>query len=439
MRELGIIAACAHVVLIGCGSPGATAPPEVPGFDEIQGRIFARSCGLTACHAEGRGAGGLSLIGPAAYDDLIGRPANERPGEVRVVVGDADRSYLIQKLEGRGAVRPMPPNSPLPRAEIDEIAAWIDGGAPRTRGGPTHRTEQEQNSAAVNDFPNPPALEPGQRAFIAAKAMIIPAGTERQFCHYLPAENEEFFVRGLRAYQGVHGHHANLFKRQGGPIEPAIEDCSDAEGMIGLLPVLVPSQGGVAELPEGMAVRVATGTQLVVQSHYVNVTSRPLRVRDTIVVQMSEPSEVQTEIGNVAVANFDFTLAPNAKGQVVRAACPISRPITVTSLRAHMHEHGVSILVEHEKVSGERISLFEIDPWQPEFRDLLPGVSFHEKPLRLEAGDYLTVECTFDNPSDTAIQFPTEMCASFGYFHPVTPEEPQFICFVLDSPTTPNP
>ena len=53
-------------------------------------------------------------------------------GEILVIAGDADGSYLIKKLEGADGISgdPMPPSGSLDQSDIDQIRDWIDRGAP---------------------------------------------------------------------------------------------------------------------------------------------------------------------------------------------------------------------------------------------------------------------------------------------------------------------
>jgi hypothetical protein len=69
----------------------------------------------------------------ASFSSLINISSFQEPTIVRVAVGDADNSYLIDKLEGtsiQGAR--MPRGGPfLDQATIDVVRLWIDSGAPR--------------------------------------------------------------------------------------------------------------------------------------------------------------------------------------------------------------------------------------------------------------------------------------------------------------------
>ena len=106
-------------------------------LDSIQANVFAVSCAFSGCHSGPAGPGlptGLDLSSAdASFAVLVNVASVEVPTVQRVAPGDADASYLVQKLEGTAAVGgQMPAGSPpLDQATIDVIRAWIDSGAAR--------------------------------------------------------------------------------------------------------------------------------------------------------------------------------------------------------------------------------------------------------------------------------------------------------------------
>jgi Planctomycete cytochrome C len=116
-------------------------PNLTPNFATIQSEIFEKtdSAGRTACTnchtSTGRNpSGGLDLNHAIAYDQLINVPARGKTGTMRVVPGDPDNSYLIQKLEGTNINgRRMPNNGPpyLTDGQILIVRRWVANGAPR--------------------------------------------------------------------------------------------------------------------------------------------------------------------------------------------------------------------------------------------------------------------------------------------------------------------
>lgn len=108
-----------------------------PSLASIQNNIFTPTCSIVGCHSGPPGPNlpaGMDLsTADASFSSLINISSIEVPTILRVAVGDADNSYLIQKLEGTAAVGArMPLGGPfLDQADIDVLRLWIASGAPR--------------------------------------------------------------------------------------------------------------------------------------------------------------------------------------------------------------------------------------------------------------------------------------------------------------------
>jgi hypothetical protein len=117
-------------------------PALEPTFSSIQHDIFEStdSSGRAACincHTNvGRNpSGGLNLVHDLAYDQIVNMASARKAGAVRIVPGDPDSSYLVQKLEGKAGIVGvrMPQNGPpyLTDGQMQIIRRWVQIGAPR--------------------------------------------------------------------------------------------------------------------------------------------------------------------------------------------------------------------------------------------------------------------------------------------------------------------
>lgn len=131
-RMVAPLACCA---LAACGSgdgfvgSGGVVGPLEPNFNSIQANVFDQYC--EHCHSGANAPVGLRLDAANSYASLVGVPSGERSGVLRVAPGDANNSYLIQKLEGTAAVGERMPAGlpPLPQSDINVIRQWIGDGA----------------------------------------------------------------------------------------------------------------------------------------------------------------------------------------------------------------------------------------------------------------------------------------------------------------------
>jgi hypothetical protein len=130
-RYVGPVVCC---TLAACGSgdgfvgSGGVVGPLEPNFDSIQANVFDQYC--VHCHAGANAPAGLRLDAANSYVSLFGVPSVET-GVLRVAPGDANNSYIIQKVEGTAAVGERMPAGlpPLPQEDIDVIRQWIAAGA----------------------------------------------------------------------------------------------------------------------------------------------------------------------------------------------------------------------------------------------------------------------------------------------------------------------
>jgi Planctomycete cytochrome C len=106
------------VVLVSCTSNPDTRP-ETAAY--ITQAILVPYCGRGGCHSTNTAAARL------VFDTLDGALAamHDRAG---VSPGRPDQSTLYTTLV-TGARRPMPPDVPLPDADVELIRSWIADGA----------------------------------------------------------------------------------------------------------------------------------------------------------------------------------------------------------------------------------------------------------------------------------------------------------------------
>jgi hypothetical protein len=116
-RGLFLVAVAAAAV-IGCGGTTDDRPPQ---WSFISPAITEPSCATVNCHSAIAQKAGVDLHDRASgYATLAGR------GFVNTTMPDA--SPVILLMHAQGSVR-MPPDAPLPEADIRLIRDWIAAGA----------------------------------------------------------------------------------------------------------------------------------------------------------------------------------------------------------------------------------------------------------------------------------------------------------------------
>jgi hypothetical protein len=130
------------------GSPSDSAPEDVPKFEPgpsltelfAPGEVFDPERGACSCHqrADELASARLDLSdAQTAWTELVLRTGLEATGFPLVTPRRPSESYLLHKLLRTSEGEPlhallgeaMPPDEPLPHADLVRIAHWIEGGA----------------------------------------------------------------------------------------------------------------------------------------------------------------------------------------------------------------------------------------------------------------------------------------------------------------------
>ena len=103
-----------------------------PTLASIQANVFSPSCAIPGCHGGGSVQQGLRLDPGFSATNLINVVSPRDANLIRVVPGNPNASFIIQKLEGTQTLGDrMPQFGPyLSQQTIDVIRQWIQLGAP---------------------------------------------------------------------------------------------------------------------------------------------------------------------------------------------------------------------------------------------------------------------------------------------------------------------
>lgn len=285
----------------------------------------------------------------------------------------------------------------------------------------------QDETGPVQDYPTitEPLIE-GTVVRYELEEQIIPSGTDVVLCHFLEATTEEVYVTAFESMQGRHGHHLIIFKALVPEAPGTVRTCSTPADMVKFTPVISSVQFGLEKFPDGMAIRVPAGAQIVLQQHYVNTSARDIRVKDIGFMHTVPKEEVRTLAGFFGLSDVFLDLPPQ-QDSALEFDCPVPFDMNVLLVGPHMHEWGRKFTADLARPSGVE-SLIAVD-WHADYRDEPPVASFEmSTPLVVKEGDIIRTRCDFHNDTDEAIKFPKEMCATYGYFFPADPARDQFLC-----------
>ena len=110
-----------------------------PTLSDLNTQYFSVSCVFGGCHETDSAEGGLDMEAPGLRSRLVNVAAQDDKagprGKLRVVPGNPDASFLVQKLEGsmardEGNMMPDGTDEPIdPECRIRMVRQWITDGA----------------------------------------------------------------------------------------------------------------------------------------------------------------------------------------------------------------------------------------------------------------------------------------------------------------------
>ncbi len=252
----------------------------------------------------------------------------------------------------------------------------------------------------------------------------LPQGEEGYTCARLTT-TEDVWIRALRPIAPPGTHHTlfTLGDATGQPDE--VFGCSAAT--IGPNMVFGSGVGTDAlEFPDGVAIKLAAGTELLLNLHLFNVTRAPITGRSGVEVLRVDPADVVHEAEIVLAGKLrDLEVTPGKSTQ--SGSCAMSHDVTVFAVFPHMHQLGSHMRATAEPATRSATVLVDA-PYDFEDQRYYPV----EPHVSLAAGDRVTVDCEYQNPSAETIGFGDssleEMCFVGLYRYPKASDAAGFIC-----------
>lgn len=256
-----------------------------------------------------------------------------------------------------------------------------------------------------------------------------PAGDSFECFYTDTTTDKELNAVYASATQGSGGHHVTIYYTDT-PRKAQHHPCSDAEmaswhqiSAAGGEGMTNSGAEGLVTLPPGLAVKIAAGKQIVVQSHYINTTGAPEKVNDSITLHFVDTKDVKAYANYYVMNNDEFEVAPQAKLTSQRT-CTLGMDLDTVVLLGHMHQAGKHFKLERADAEGQPYETLYDHDWAEEYASHPPVLNYTmEKPLHFNKGMKLRTTCTWDNSSANPMIFPNEMCIAFMYYFPDAGEQ----------------
>jgi hypothetical protein len=177
-----------------------------------------------------------------------------------------------------------------------------------------------------------------------------------------------------------------------------------------------PKAKNAATFPPGVAAKLPAGMVLLINTHYLNASSKPLVAEARLNLYTLPDRDVAHEGGFLFFYN-PFIRIPARSAASSRMRCTLSQDITLISAQSHMHKRGVGYVANVvEPSDGSLTPIYESDDWEDvPIAEWSPGMA-------LRKGQSIDYTCQFQNPEDRQVRqgatTKDEMCMFLGTYYP---------------------
>ena len=259
----------------------------------------------------------------------------------------------------------------------------------------------------------------------------VPVGREIQRCYYYKVPSDvDLDIATLRMDTTAGSHHFQVYVSD-------VEDYPDgaSEECFRIVDferwhMVFASQSATLEwgLPQGVAVRLNAGQQLMIQTHYINTGAlkTPGGVGGgTLTMVEAPPGSVKTHMGAIFGVNYDIHLPPHQKA-TADANCVFPREGKIAALTGHYHFFGKNFRAKIVDATGanDRDPFYEVAGFNELRFDTWPEAQAPVVP----ANSAINWHCDYENTSDKELVFGAqevdhEHCNMFAFYYPAEPQE----------------
>ena len=374
-----LIGACAALLVLGVASiANGEAAEGTPTFTKDVAPILYENC--VACHRPNHLAP-MSLI---TYADA-------RPWARAVKT-----KVLAREMPPWGAdssIRAYKNDASLTQAEIDTIAAWVDGGAPRGNDADLPEVPQFAEGWSIGE----PDL-----IFSMVTPFEVPADGTVPYSYVTVSTNltEDTWISAHEFRPGdrrvIHHVIPWVLEDDGKPTTGVVSlrrDSTRTRARGASVGGYVPNRLGTV-YEDGVAVMLPKGADIEAQMHYTTIGEPVLDTSSWgVVLAKTSGSKPRRRAGGGQVASKTFAIEPGNANYAVTASREIQEDTYLTNMMPHMHVRGKSAKYTVKYPDGRE----EVALWVPNY-DFNWQLRYQlEEPIFMPKGAVLEVEFHYDN------------------------------------------
>ena len=308
----------------------------------------------------------------------------------------------------------------------DDASSGGSSGATAGDGGgsnpmPSHGCGQGTSCTPGSDLAAPASADGFQ--FVLKSGMVnIAPNTEAYYCYYktIPG-NAAIQVGAFQSWMSTGAsHHFITYQSTGGSMaDGSLMQCP---GVAGKWVYATSVSGQVIELkmPDGVGLSMSSGTQLIMNMHFVNPNTTA--ISPVVKLNVLYAKNVQYQAGTMVSFNAGIDVpAATAAGpgqQTVRGTCTAPVGSKFFAITSHTHKHATETLVNYVS-GGKTENVVDTTDWESPDVGLFYAPSF----LTVKQGDSFTYSCAYTNTSSSPVLVgetaaSNEMCMAIGYYFP---------------------
>lgn len=279
----------------------------------------------------------------------------------------------------------------------------------------------DTNSVPLIDGFDPPAPGADEIQLVIPAIHGIPPGADTTKCTYLDYRaSKDLDITNYVGYQSAIGGHHTILYAVSNSQAANTHECTEDD----MLNARYLAGGGAdspgAVLPQGIVIRMPKDTQLMIQTHWINATDKATdgQAAFNVAVEDSKSTNVNSQLFTVTTTTMSL---PSGVAHA-HASCAVKQDMNFFVMGGHAHEWGTHITLTTTPAGGSPSVVYDT-PWSKEYQFNPPRNNYtKDAPFTMHTGDTVEVDCTYNNDTGATIDFPREMCVSFGYFFPAVNE-----------------
>jgi hypothetical protein len=228
-------------------------------------------------------------------------------------------------------------------------------------------------------------------------AWELAGGEEGYRCARLTA-TEDLYIKEFQPIAPLGTHHTLLSINETPTAPDGIADCgANDNGHVTLLGSGVGESYSAGPLPDGVAYKIAKGSQLNLNLHLFNVQEEVLKGVSGVKIRTTTADKV-TDFAQVTLAGSVSLSIPKGLS-TSKGTCTLASDATLFAVSPHMHQLGTHLKAVAKPARGEPVVLYD------GAYDFNEQRQYPADMLALKAGDKVDVECTYENTTDQTVMF----------------------------------